>query len=115
VCHQGSPHNPVRLGHIADFPTYAELGFRHDVRFLLLADIAHLILSSHNSSVEAQAHADGSERTRHGAERDDGGKRHKGADDADHNNVAIALSVRRSTDREQRDHRAIMRQAIECA
>jgi hypothetical protein len=34
---------------------------------------------------------------------------------ADHNNVAIAVSVRRSADREQCNHRSIVRQAIERA
>jgi hypothetical protein len=60
-----------------------------------------------------QAHADGSERTCHRAKRYDGGKRYKGPDDADHNNVAIAVLVRRSADREQCDHRSIVRQAID--
>ena len=66
-------------------------------------------------AVKTPAHADSSERTHQGAERDDGGKRHEGADDADHHDIAIAVSVRRSADRKQSDHRAIVRQAIECA
>ena len=57
----------------------------------------------------------GSERTYQGAKRDDGGKRYEGADDADHHDIAIAVSVRRSADRKQSDHRSIVRQAIECA
>ena len=61
------------------------------------------------------AHADSSERTHQGAERDDGGKRYKAADDADHHDIAIAIPVRRSTDSKQTDHRAIVGQAIECA
>src|ERR1700738_3418136 len=66
-------------------------------------------------SVKTPAHADCSERTHQGAERDDGGKRYEGADDADHHDIAIAVPVRRSADRKQSDHRAIVRQAIECA
>src|SRR5437879_2629893 len=58
---------------------------------------------------------DGSERPHHRAERNDGYQRYEGADDADHNDVAIAVPVRRSADREQRDHRAIVRQAVERA
>jgi hypothetical protein len=36
------------------------------------------------------AHTGSSERTHQGAERDDGSKRYKGADDADHNDITIA-------------------------
>src|SRR6202040_191507 len=58
---------------------------------------------------------DSSERTHKGAEPDDDGERYKGADDSDHHDISIALPVRRSADRQQSDHRAIVRQAIECA
>ena len=67
------------------------------------------------TSVKLRAHADDSERPHHRAERYDGDQRYEGADDADHDDVAIAFPVRRSADREQCDHRTIMRQAIERA
>ena len=39
----------------------------------------------------------------------------KRADDADHDDVEIALAMRRAADREQRNHGAVVRQAVERA
>jgi hypothetical protein len=72
-------------------------------------------IRTQRSPVKIRAHAGGSERPHPRAERNDGDKRYEGADDADHNDVAIAVPVRRSADREQCDHRTIVRQAIERA
>jgi hypothetical protein len=72
-------------------------------------------IRTQRSPVKIRAQADGSERPHHRAERNDGDQRYEGADDADHNDVAIAVPVRRSADREQCDHRTIVRQAIERA
>src|SRR5258708_38327311 len=56
-----------------------------------------------------------SERAKERAEADNGGKGDQGSDNADRDDVAIAFPMCRSADGEQRDHRTVVRQAVERA
>ena len=55
----------------------------------------------------------GSERSDQPTKRDDGYERNKSSDDRDHDDVHIALGMRRTADREQGHHGAVMRQAVQ--
>ena len=54
-------------------------------------------------------------RSEHRTQYDDSDKREHRADDRNHDDVAIALAMRRSAHGEQRHHRAVVRQAVERA
>src|ERR1700737_2885250 len=52
-------------------------------------------------------------RAEHGSQHDDRDEREYGAQDGNHEDVEIAFLMRRPADGEQRDHGAVMRQAVE--
>src|SRR5512133_3652734 len=55
----------------------------------------------------------GSERSDQATKRDDDYERDKRSDDRDHDDVHIALGMRRTADREQGYHGAVVRQAVQ--